>query len=255
MVLETSPCVGSSFLRCVIVMPKSAISFDLGQTLVELDESLLVKQVLRRGFVLEHALVMSEQDHAWGVYNASKASGLTGFDAWASFMRDLLTHAEMRNAESQALAMPEEREQCVRYLWSEQPTNNLWRKPIPGMLDLLRALDSRGTKIGVLTNSEGRARELVDELGFGQFVQVVVDSGVEGIEKPDPRIFARMAERLSCSPTDMVHVGDSYEADVLGALGAQMTPVWLVREKTQQPVPPNVHRCQSVAELSTLLHS
>lgn len=236
-------------------MPKSAISFDLGQTLVELDENLLVKQAHRCGYTLNHSLLMSEQDHAWGVYNVSKANGLTGFDAWASFMRDLLARAQLHSVENQTPATTEQREQFVRYLWSQQPTNNLWRKPIPGMLELLSALETRGAKIGVLTNSEGRARELIDELGFGRFVQVVVDSGVEGIEKPDPRIFARMAERLNCSPTDMVHVGDSYEADVLGALGAQITPIWLVRGAAPEPTPPNVLCCRNVTELATMLQA
>lgn len=236
-------------------MPKSAISFDLGQTLVELDENLLIKQAQRCGYTLNRSLLVSEQDHAWGVYNVSKANGLTGFDAWASFMRDLLARTQMRSSDNQAPATSEQREQFVRYLWSEQPTNNLWRKPIPGMLELLSALETRGTKIGVLTNSEGRARELIDELGFGKFVQVVVDSGVEGIEKPDPRIFARMAERLNSSPTEMVHVGDSYEADVLGALGAQMTPIWLVRGAATEPTPANVLCCRNVTELATVLQS
>jgi putative hydrolase of the HAD superfamily len=104
----------------------------------------------------------------------------------------------------------------------------------------------------VLTNSEGRAKELVDEVGLGQFVSVVVDSGVEGVEKPDPRIFATMSERLGHAPRDIVHIGDSYEADVLGAIGAGMTPVWFVREPTVT-LPPGVLLCRSVSELRRVL--
>ncbi|MGC4065585.1 MAG: hypothetical protein QM784_13245 [Polyangiaceae bacterium] len=61
-----------------------------------------------------------------------------------------------------------------------------------------------------------------------------------------------MSERLGRAPNEIIHVGDSYEADVLGALGANMTPVWFVREPTVT-LPPGVLLCRSVAELRRLL--
>ena len=120
------------------------------------------------------------------------------------------------------------------------------------MLEILRSLRARGTKVGVLTNSEGRARELIDMTGFGAFVQVVVDSGVEGIDKPDQRLFARMAERLECLPKEIIHVGDSYAADVLGALGAGMTPIWFARSPDSVEAP-GVLVCRNAEQLQALL--
>lgn len=233
-------------------MSAQAVSFDLGQTLVEFDESLLQTQARQRGFDLSIEHANAAKGDAWNAYNRAKSMGLTGFNAWAAFVRFIVEHSELRSLEDSRPAEPEQCEQFVRYLWSEQPHNNLWRKPIPGMLDLLRSLHGRGTKVGVLTNSEGRARELVDALGFGAFIDVVVDSGVEGIEKPDPRIFARLAQRLDCCCEEIVHVGDSYEADVLGALGAGMIPIWFLPE-LPTTLPPAVRWCRDAQELSATL--
>lgn len=231
-----------------------AVSFDLGQTLVEFDETLLLAQAQRRGLTLTLGRLSEVQSDAWCAYNLAKSHGQTGFDAWAAFVRFLLQGAELRSLHGSQPVSAEIREEFLRYLWSEQPHNNLWRKPIPGMFELLRTLHRRGTKLGVLTNSEGRAQQLVDELGFGEFVDVVVDSGVEGIEKPDPRIFTKLAERLNCEFGEIVHVGDSYEADVLGALGAGMIPIWFVPE-LPTTLPPRVRWCRDTEELSaTLAH-
>ncbi len=229
-----------------------AVSFDLGQTLVEFDEALLQEQAIRCGYWLDQSLVRTEQDLAWKAYDAAKANGKVGFDAWGAFIRDLLTRVEFSSLEKRVAVGAAPMDEFVRFLWSEQPQKNLWRRPVPGMLDLVQRLSERGTRIGVLTNSEGRAKELVEESAFGPFVNTVVDSGVEGIEKPDPRVFTRMAERLGCLAADVIHVGDSFEADVLGAMGAGMTPIWFSREPTVT-LPPGVLWCRDAGELGKLL--
>jgi FMN phosphatase YigB (HAD superfamily) len=55
----------------------------------------------------------------------------------------------------------------------------------------------------------------------------VVVSGEVGIGKPDPAVFAYAIDRLGASPRDTVMVGDSWERDVLGALGAGLSAVWV----------------------------
>nr|MCH9684566.1 HAD-IA family hydrolase [Deltaproteobacteria bacterium] len=41
-----------------------------------------------------------------------------------------------------------------------------------------------------------------------------------GVEKPDPRIFARACERVGVEPAAALHVGDDAGDDVGGARGA-----------------------------------
>lgn len=229
-----------------------AISFDLGQTLVEFDELLLYEQANRRGYWLSQSLVRSEQNLAWKAYDAAKANGKSGYDVWSSFVREVLIRAELSTLEQRTPVDGERLEAFVRFLWAEQPRNNLWRRPVAGMLEVVKGLAARGTRIGVLTNSEGRAKELIADTAFGPFVDAVVDSGVEGVEKPDLRVFTLMAERLGCNPTDVIHIGDSFEADVLGAMGAGMTPIWFSREPSVT-LPPGVLWCRDSQELSRAL--
>jgi len=235
-----------------LVQRRSAISFDLGQTLVELDDALLVEQANSQNFLLPQSRVAGELAPAWQAYNLAKSQSQTGYAAWSAFMIKLLQNVGMSHQDGERPVSASEREQFVRYLWSEQPHRNLWRKPIAGIRELLIDLVTAAIPVGVLTNSEGRAKELVDQVGFGSLVKSVVDSGLEGVEKPDPRIFHTLSERLGFPPEDIIHVGDSYEADVLGALGVGMTPIWFTGEASVT-LPPGVFLCHSVAELRRVL--
>jgi len=50
-----------------------------------------------------------------------------------------------------------------------------------------------------------------------------------GAAKPEPRIFHAACERLRCAPSEVLHVGDSIEADVLGASRAGLRSCWIKR--------------------------
>jgi putative hydrolase of the HAD superfamily len=46
-----------------------------------------------------------------------------------------------------------------------------------------------------------------------------------GLEKPDPRCYALMLERIGAGAEEVVYIGDSLTADVAGAAGAGITPI------------------------------
>jgi len=115
----------------------------------------------------------------------------------------------------------------VGWLWDEQPRANLWRRPIPGMLELARELGARGVRVGVLSNSEGKLAELFAEIGIAEPFAAIIDSGVVGIEKPDPRIFAHA--RAALGGGDAIHIGDSWPADIAGARAAGWRAIWFGR--------------------------
>jgi len=48
-----------------------------------------------------------------------------------------------------------------------------------------------------------------------------------GYEKPHPRIFELALSKACVSPSEAIHVGDSYYHDVVGAEGVGITPVLL----------------------------
>jgi FMN phosphatase YigB (HAD superfamily) len=63
---------------------------------------------------------------------------------------------------------------------------------------------------------------------FGSDVKLdfVVMAQDIGIEKPDAGIFEHAARLAECDVTEMMHVGDSLESDVVGANGVGAVSVW-----------------------------
>ena len=56
----------------------------------------------------------------------------------------------------------------------------------------------------------------------GEGLEFVVDSQVEGVEKPDPRIFRIALERLGVAASRALYVGDIRAVDEAGARAAGM---------------------------------
>ncbi|MEB2312649.1 MAG: HAD-IA family hydrolase [Sorangiineae bacterium] len=202
------------------------MTFDAGQTLLALDHELLARRVAERGAVLDAGRAAQATPEAWRAYGRAKARGAEGAEAWMSFMRALLERSGVEAARLPAL---------VSWLFEQQPERNLWRRPVPGMFELARELAGRGIPVGVLSNSEGRLEALIEELGRREPFACVVDSGRLGFEKPDRRIFELTAERLGVTPDALVHVGDSWEADVRGALGVGARAIWFDAESDALP--------------------
>jgi HAD superfamily hydrolase (TIGR01509 family) len=76
--------------------------------------------------------------------------------------------------------------------------------------------------VAVVSNSEGQLQTLFDNLGIGGVFDLVVDSHVVGVEKPDPRIFAPVLARFGVAAADALHLGDTWATDVVGARAAGM---------------------------------
>ncbi len=230
----------------------AAVSFDLGQTLLAIEPVCLERKLSRKGYAIELVRLDQALVLAWTAYNQVKRAGASGYTAWKELLRVLLVSAGLRERSTERAPSDAALESLISWLYSEQREDNLWRRPIPGMVELLTALAARNIPAGALTNSEGGAAALLDAVGLSRFLRVVVDSGQEGIEKPDPQIFLRFASRLGEAPHRIVHVGDSFEADVRGALGVGMIPIWFGAEPDEE-VPVGVHRALDVPELARLL--
>jgi putative hydrolase of the HAD superfamily len=64
-------------------------------------------------------------------------------------------------------------------------------------------------------------------VGLTACLDAAFDSHVEGIEKPDARLFRIGLERAGSAAERTMHVGDLYHVDVVGARNAGIRPMLL----------------------------
>jgi putative hydrolase of the HAD superfamily len=133
--------------------------------------------------------------------------------------------------------------------WHDQ--HCLWEDVLPGVRPALERLRGAGLRLAAVSNSNGTLRRLFERLGFTSSFEVILDSQVEGIEKPDPRLFHLALEKLGAPAGDAMHAGDFYNVDVAGARAAGIRPV-LVDEAGLYP-DADCPRVASLAELAAHL--
>lgn len=219
-----------------------AVGFDFGQTLAELDYEFVAERLREHDVAFDARAARQSSQRAWEIYGEKKSLGHEL--AWR-----LMMEAQLRGG-----GVPESRSSALGdWLWREQPLKNLWRRPIAGMIELTRELKRRGAPIAIISNSEGHLAELVAELGWSDAFDVVVDSGRIGIDKPDARIFTHACSALGVAPSELLHVGDSWEADVQGALGAGASAVWFDARHHERDLPARVYGASSARELAEVL--
>jgi HAD superfamily hydrolase (TIGR01493 family) len=99
-----------------------------------------------------------------------------------------------------------------------------WRR-YPDTIEALTRIRSYGMPIAVISNIAWDIDEALRLGGARDLVDSVVLSYVEGMQKPDPRIFERACERIGIKPADALMIGDT-EADAAAtAVGAEFEKV------------------------------
>jgi putative hydrolase of the HAD superfamily len=99
----------------------------------------------------------------------------------------------------------------------------------PDVLPALEALSERGYSLGLVSNFEEWLELVLEAVELTTFLPVRVISGVEGIEKPDPRIFEIALERAGVAAEESVYVGDHPHFDVEASEAVGMFPVLIDR--------------------------
>ncbi|MFN8180091.1 MAG: HAD family hydrolase [bacterium] len=201
--------------------PTSTILFDAGNTLAFVDLHRVAAVLAGHGSAFRAAeLAPAEAVARAAMYRCAEENPrLTDRERWRVYVAGMLA----------ALALPGDgaAERIRASLEAAHRADNLWRRveaDTPATLDRLRA---RGFRLGVVSNADGRVRALLEDLGLASRFEVIVDSHVVGVEKPDPRIFAIALEALRESPHRAVYVGDFPQVDILGARRAGIRPILL----------------------------
>ncbi len=194
--------------------------FDLGGVLLRLDYEAIAARAARRGVQLRApALARAEAAARRAIdAHAERLGSVRGTDATRvpDYFDDLLAAAGV--AESV-------RAELVPELRADHSDANLWRVPTPGAQQTLAVLRRAGLRTGVVSNADGRAAALLEAAGLARSLELIVDSHLEGVEKPDPEIFRRALARLDVPADRTVFVGDIWSIDVEGSRAAGLRPI------------------------------
>jgi len=197
-----------------------AVLFDAGGTLLRLDYAYMRACAARRQHAIDDAALARGEAAVRREIDAraARTGGPRDRDAdrVAGYFHGVLERAGV--ARDAALAAAEE-------LAVEHARANLWRVAMPGAAAALAALRARGFRVGVVSNADGRVAALLEAAGLAPHLETIVDSHLEGVEKPDPEIFRRALARLGVTADRTAYVGDIFAIDVLGARAAGLSAI------------------------------
>ena len=140
--------------------------------------------------------------------------------------------------------------------WRRFASPQAWRVPTD-VRPALRRLRGAGYPLAVFSNWDQRLPPLLQAIGLAGFFARVVFSSALPAAKPDPAAFdaARetMERDLSIREEPPIMVGDRIDHDVVAALAAGWSAIWLDRLGTDTKPPPGARRVRTLAELDEAL--
>ncbi|MCD6443844.1 HAD-IA family hydrolase [Candidatus Bathyarchaeota archaeon] len=204
--------------------PIVTVSFDFGGTLahdVKKDYEVYHEILDEMGYRFEPVEVESAYRKAveWWRMVKRKENLVWNEDSQRMFISRMLAHLGLEEAE--------EFVECIL----EVRRGKRLLKPYSDAEPTVRRLKEMGFKLIVISNvsSERNLSAYLTQVGLRGYFSLLFASGSLGVEKPNSEIFL-YASRVSGTPPDMmVHIGDDYEADYLGAEKAGLKAILIDR--------------------------
>ncbi|MDY0780090.1 YjjG family noncanonical pyrimidine nucleotidase [Tenacibaculum sp. IB213877] len=110
---------------------------------------------------------------------------------------------------------------ALDYITNLANYNNL----IEGTIELLEYLKNN-YKLHIITNGFEEVQHLkLKNSNIKNYFDVIITSESVGVKKPNPKVFEFAVQSVGVQPHNCVMIGDSYEADVLGAFKSGMLPI------------------------------
>lgn len=197
-----------------------AILFDAGNTLIRQDYGAIADYLATRGHRVAAASVEAAEQRARFRLDRSFVPGSSteSADTTLRYMADMLGELGIAGGEAEAL---------TRWRGAFNPPLGIWNRADPAAEPALLAVARAGLVAGVISNSNGSIRAVLDAAGLTRHLAFVIDSSVVGVEKPHPRIFELALAAAGVPAAEAVYVGDLYSVDVLGARAAGLRAVLL----------------------------
>jgi HAD superfamily hydrolase (TIGR01662 family) len=101
----------------------------------------------------------------------------------------------------------------------------------------LEALKGMGYRLGMISNAadDENVQELVDKGNLRSHFEFILSSAACGIRKPDAHIFHLALDHFETSPEKTAMVGDTLDADILGANQLGIYSIWVPRHAKNPP--------------------
>jgi putative hydrolase of the HAD superfamily len=224
--------------------PLETISFDFGGTLVyhEKEGHIVYYEILKElGFDVELDYLKKAHENArnWWTKEKQRTQKIWTEDVWHYSVQRMLSN----------LTLPSSRELASKIcgLWPRRVA----LKTYEDVKSTLEKLKQRKFKLIIVSNvsSNRNLQSYLTRVELESYFDTLVGSGSVGYEKPNPEIF-KLASKLSNTPfTRMMHVGDSYREDYLGAVSIGIKAVLLDRKGVHSD-----KQCQKISRLSELLN-
>jgi len=132
-------------------------------------------------------------------------------------------------------------------VWQYYDTPQAWSL-YPEVPAVLEQWQRQEVQLAVVSNFDKRLIHVLEGLNLEHFFSAIIHSSLAGAAKPDSKIFRTCLNLLGMQANEVLHVGDSWQDDVMGALGAGLPVAWVKRDGAQlDQLPPGV-RC--VTELA-----
>ncbi len=198
-----------------------ALLFDFGNTLAFLDYEALAEE-FRRALPGLDATTLERAEYI----------GRQALDEYvmANSPHDLERAYELyfRAWMAAAGAAPAQIDWCRDRFIAMNQAESLWRVVRRGITGHLRQFRDAGFKLGVVSNANGNIQADAERYGLADYFDVIIDSHVVGVAKPDPRIFHIALEALGVEPGHALFAGDLYSIDMLGAKAAGLRRAKLI---------------------------
>jgi HAD superfamily hydrolase (TIGR01549 family) len=211
-------------------MRTRAVFFDLGGTLLVMRRDRIFRRVLlEEGWPAQLESVHSaylEVESSWlSVYGARVLSPDETEEAYRMLDQEVFSALYPNESESEAHRVSK----LVRKRWPELE-EEIPLELYPDAEPTLKRLAGDGFSLGLISNAPADTQKAVETLGLPKYLGTVVISGMVGYTKPHPEIFRIALRKVGVGAGEAVHIGDLYEADVVGARNAGMVGILVDRD-------------------------
>ncbi|KVH08676.1 HAD-IA family hydrolase [Burkholderia sp. BCCIQ04A] len=226
----------------------SALSFDLDDTLWPFGPSVVRAEAALRAWLIEHA------PNTERVLPTQQALGALR-DEYERLCPELAGDFRAMRIGSIRLAL-ERANEDVSLTDRAYDVFYAARNRVEFYEDALPALAWLSERFPLIAVTNGNADLRLT--GGGEFFRTTLSAREFGFAKPEPEIFHAAADALDVRPGELLHVGDDFHLDIVGALNAGLQAAWVVREPRGQGEQASRHAVTphlTLRDLVTLCHA